>query len=369
MTMATTTTMAPASLHAAYLDKKTFGALDGLRALSIIAVLWHHTYEIPTGWAATRRGFLGVDLFFVISGFLIVTLLLRERERRGTISLKNFYLRRFLRISPVYYGLLLGLTVVFVTVGRHANMREAFFDDLPWALLYLSNWVGLKTFLEITWSLSSEEQFYLLWPPIERYARRFALPILLVLLVISQIIHFRLAESVMSSLGFAPHEPEMLRQTGFTPIMLGVLLAHGLQNPRAFTLLQQVLAPRIMPVVAVVIILGVCSLPIDDITGWPRLSVHLAMTLLVGSAVIREDHLLMPLLRLRPLVEIGVLSYGIYLFHMLCRHPVLSVQAKLGLSSPALTFVGTLGLTIVAAWLSFTFYEKRFLALKERFSA
>jgi peptidoglycan/LPS O-acetylase OafA/YrhL len=367
--MTLTTTADTATLHAAYLQKKTFGALDGLRALSIIAVLWHHTYEVPTGWAATQRGFLGVDLFFVISGFLIVTLLLRERERRGTISLKNFYLRRFLRISPVYYGLLLGLAVVFLTVGRSANMREAFFGDLPWALLYLSNWVGLKTFLEITWSLSSEEQFYLLWPPIERYVRRFALPILAVLLVISQIIHFRLAEGVMSSLGFAPHEPEMLRQTGFTPIMLGVLLAHGLHHPRTFAHLQRVLALRAMPVVAVVAVLGICSVPVADITGWPRLSVHLAMTVLVGSAVIREDHLLMPVLRLRPLVEIGVLSYGIYLFHMLCRHPVITVQTKLGLSSPALTFVGTLGLTVVVAWLSYTLYEKRFLALKERFSA
>jgi peptidoglycan/LPS O-acetylase OafA/YrhL len=363
------TTTTADDLHEAYLQKKTFGALDGLRAFSIIAVVWHHTWEVPTGWMATQRGFLGVDLFFVISGFLIVTLLMRERERRGTISLKKFYLRRFLRISPVYYGLLLGLAVVFLTVGRNANMRAAFFEDLPWALLYVSNWVGLKTFLEITWSLSSEEQFYLLWPPIERYARRFALPILLVLLVVSQVIHFRLAEGVMSSLGFAPHEPEMLRQTGFTPIMLGVLLAHGLHHPKAFAWLQRLLAPRATPIVAVLLIVGICSVPVADITGWPRLSVHLAMTLLVGSAVIREDHLLMPVLRLRPLVEIGVLSYGIYLFHMLCRHPVLSVQAKLGLASPAFTFVGTLVLTVVVAWLSYTFYEKRFLAMKERFSA
>ena len=72
--------------HNAYLNKKTFGALDGLRALSILAVLWHHTWEAPTWWKATERGFLGVDLFFVISGFLIVTLILRERARSGARS-------------------------------------------------------------------------------------------------------------------------------------------------------------------------------------------------------------------------------------------------------------------------------------------
>jgi peptidoglycan/LPS O-acetylase OafA/YrhL len=355
--------------HAEYLAKRSFGALDGLRALSIIAVVWHHTYEVPTGWPATQRGFLGVDLFFVISGFLIVTLLLRERARRGEISLKNFYVRRLLRIAPVYYGLLLGLAAGFLTVMRHSPMRDGFFSDLPWALVYLSNWVGLTTFLEITWSLSAEEQFYLLWPPIERFGRRLAIPILAVLLLVSQVIHFRLAEGVMQSLGFAPHEPEMLRQTGFTPIMLGVLLAHALHQPRAYAILRPLLAPRAVSVVALLMVVTIASVPVADITGLPRLAIHLAMTILVGSAVVREDHLLMPLLRLRPLVSVGVLSYGMYLFHMLGRHVVASVLARLGTSSPSLLFIGTLTVTIAVAAASYALYERRFLALKERFSA
>lgn len=355
--------------HAEYLATRSFGALDGLRALSIIAVVWHHTYEVPTGWPATQRGFLGVDLFFVISGFLIVTLLLRERDRRGAISLKKFYVRRLLRIAPVYYGLLLGLAAVFVTVGRNSAMRDAFFSDLPWAFLYLSNWVGLTTFLEITWSLSAEEQFYFLWPPIERFAPRKAVPILVALLIVSQVIHFRLAEGVMQGLGFAPHQPEMLRQTGFTPIMLGVLLAHGLHHPRTFALLRPLLAPRVVSVLACVAVLAIASVPVADITGFPRVAIHLAMTVLVASAVVREDHLLMPLLRLRPIVAVGVLSYGIYLFHMLSRHVVLAGLTRLGSSSPSLLFVGTLLMTVAVAAVSYALYERRFLALKERFNA
>jgi peptidoglycan/LPS O-acetylase OafA/YrhL len=355
--------------HTAYLNKKTFGALDGLRAVSILAVLWHHTWEAPTFWKATERGFLGVDLFFVISGFLIVTLILRERARSGAISLKNFYIRRFLRISPLYYGLLLALTVLLLTVGRQASMRDPFFADLPWALTYTSNWVGLTTFLTITWSLSAEEQFYLVWPPVERSLGRGVIPVLVVLLVVSQVIHFRLADGMLTSLGFAPHEPEMLRQTGFTPIMLGVLLAHGLHDPVWFTRLRGLLQPRWMPVVAMAIIMAICSIPGDDLTGWPRLSVHVAMTLLLGSAVVREDHLLMPLLKATPLVRIGVLSYGMYLLHMLCRHGSRVLLDKLGCPAEWPLFPVTLVVTVAVAWCSFTFYEKRFLKLKDRFSS
>jgi peptidoglycan/LPS O-acetylase OafA/YrhL len=355
--------------HGDYLAKKTFGALDGLRALSILAVVWHHTYEVPTGWWATDRGFLGVDLFFVISGFLIVSLLLRERDRRQTISLRDFYIRRFLRIFPLYYGFLFALTAVFLTIGRNANLRDAFFSDLPWALTYTSNWASLTTFLAITWSLSAEEQFYIVWPPLERFARRWALWILGVLLVVSQLIHFGFADGILAAMGFVSPEPMMLRQTTFTPIILGVFLAHALHHPQTFTRLEPVLGWRYTPVVAVAVIVGICSIPIHDITGWPRLSLHVMMTVLLGSAVIREDHALMPVLRFKPFVHIGILSYGIYLLHMLCRHVANAGLSALGVKALWPLFPVTLAITVAVAWVSFTFYEKRFLALKHRFSS
>ena len=364
-TTATTTT----TLHDEYVGRRTFGALDGLRALSILAVLWHHAWEAPTGWVATERGFLGVDLFFVISGFLIVTLLLRERDRRGVISLKNFYIRRLLRIFPVYYGLLALLVVAFLTVGRHANMRAGFFADLPWALTYTSNWVDLTTFLAITWSLSAEEQFYVVWPPIERFMRPAAMPLLWLLLLLGQLLHFGFFDGALASWGVSPREPRMLRETGFTPMLLGVLLAHGLHDRQWFNRLAPLLRWRPLPVFVVAAIVGVCSLPIADITGWPRLSLHILMTLLIASTVIREDHVLRAVLRLRVLVEIGVLSYGIYLLHMPVRIVIATVLGKLGLLHPPLLFGGVVVVTTVVAWLSFRFYESRFLKLKERFAA
>ena len=92
------------------------------------------------------------------------------------------------------------------------------------------------------------------------------------------------------------------------------------------------------------------------------------MTLLLGSAVVREDHLLMPLLTAPPLVRIGVLSYGMYLLHMLCRHGSRVVLDKLGCTAEWPLFPVTLAVTLAVAWLSFTFYETRFLKLKDRFA-
>lgn len=354
--------------HRLFTTKKTFGGLDGLRAFSILAVLWHHTYEIPTGWRATERGFLGVDLFFVISGFLIVTLLLRERDR-ASISLKNFYIRRFLRIFPVYYGVLIGLSLLFLTVGRNANMAPDFFKDLPWAATYTSNWVGLSTFLAITWSLSAEEQFYIVWPPVEKKLGKAVVPLLWGLLIVGQLIHFGFFDDAFAACcGLKSTEPEMLKQTGFTPIMLGVLLAHGLHDERWHARLAPVLGQRWMPFAAGAAVLAICTFAPLDLTGWPRLSIHVAMVVLVGSCVIREDHFAMPLLRLPPLVRIGLLSYGIYLLHMFCRHGCKAILDKLGVSTEPWLFPLTLIVTVVVAQISYTFYEQRFLKLKDRFT-
>ncbi|MDX6709941.1 MAG: hypothetical protein QOH96_957 [Blastocatellia bacterium] len=139
-------------------------ALDGLRGLAILLVITHHQL-IPL---SLKGGFLGVDLFFVLSGFLITTLLLTEFDAAKTISLGNFYARRALRLGP---ALLLYLLVCLI-VTYHTQMLE-WTHELKLvgiALVYSTNWriaLGWDAALDptaIIWSLSIEEQFYLLWP-------------------------------------------------------------------------------------------------------------------------------------------------------------------------------------------------------------
>ena len=144
--------------------------LDGLRAFAVIAVLLYHA-----GLSWIPGGFLGVEVFFVISGYLITALLLAEWHQRGSINLRAFWLRRARRLLPALYLMLL-VTLTFAVVflpGEVAKLRS----DAIAALGYVTNWylvfghesyfesVGRPSLLKHLWSLAVEEQFYLLWPP------------------------------------------------------------------------------------------------------------------------------------------------------------------------------------------------------------
>ena len=157
----------PSPSHKDYLACRYFAGLDGLRCLSITAVVWHHCLPANSSGIATR-GFLGVDLFFVLSGYLIVTLLLREKDRKGHISLKDFWLRRILRLVPAYYLALALLMLTYLVFKPNAPATAELLKSLPIYALYLSNWFSPQVpNLGPTWSLATEEQFYLVWPILE----------------------------------------------------------------------------------------------------------------------------------------------------------------------------------------------------------
>ena len=355
----------PVSAHSAYLARRHIGSLDGIRAAAILAVIWHHT-TTPIGWLPmTARGFLGVDFFFALSGFLIVMLLLRERDRNGDISLKNFYMRRTLRIFPVYYGLLFVLMIVFGLIARNSETGAEILRWMPFYLTYTSNFVNDETLLTVAWSLATEEQFYLVWPPLEKFIGRFTYPILAILLIINQLINYEiiLAEQ---------HARLEVLQSTFTPILLGVLLAHLLHKKASYDALAKLFSNRWMTAVFVVVLLILLNIfPVgSDISGTPRLLIHIAMLGFLASCVLQENHVLKPAMSVAPLVRIGQISYGMYLFHMFVVAVGSAVLGRLGLSGlPLVLFVGTLIGTIIVAELSFRFYETPFNKLKHRWSA
>jgi peptidoglycan/LPS O-acetylase OafA/YrhL len=178
--------------HDEFLNTRTFHDLDGLRAISVIAVVWHHTAALAfPDVHVLQQGLYGVDFFFAISGFLITTLLLREHRRTGRISYRRFLGRRALRIFPLFYVVL--ATYVLLTIATRRGTPEAteFFHNLPAFATYTSNWFvdlehGTSVTFYFAWSLATEEQFYLLWPPLlilllARWRRSVVAPIVAVL--------------------------------------------------------------------------------------------------------------------------------------------------------------------------------------------
>ena len=138
-------------------------SLDGLRAIAIVLVMLHHSPAMKAYFGAPRYGWVGVDLFFVLSGYLITGILVEAKG--GPNYYRNFYARRALRIWPLYFAVLIAITVVMPRVvhSEHFNVGLP-----PWYyFLLLQNLFftrALLTFLSPTWSLAVEEQFYLIWP-------------------------------------------------------------------------------------------------------------------------------------------------------------------------------------------------------------
>jgi peptidoglycan/LPS O-acetylase OafA/YrhL len=349
---------------------RLFGSLDGLRALSIVAVIWLHSWwETPyytrlEALPVLRQGFYGVQVFFVVSGFLITTLLLREMERYGTISLRDFYIRRALRIWPLYYAVL-AIYVVNALVFERGTVRAAsFLHYLPsfatftytWSIS--ANWPG--GMFNLAWTLSTEEQFYFFWPVVLRFLRGVWSSVLLIgIIALKLATDHHLTERELPP-GWLPTR---IVQSIAIPICPGVLLAQALHWERGFRLLYRLLGWKWSAPVMLVAML-VCLAPARP----PWLVAFLVTTALIGACVVREDNGLARLLRLKPVAFVGTVSYGMYLLNSLCMHGVRAMLERIGLAYPPVTFVFTLAVTVAAAYLSHRYYESRFLALKERFS-
>ena len=343
--------------HAAFRAQAVFGSLDGIRAISILAVIWHHARDLTADNSVFSRGFLGVDLFFVVSGFLIPTLLLRERERFGHVSLRGFYWRRFLRIFPPYY-LALGLyAAASVSVGARSSVAAAFWQELPYYLTYTSNWIHAEVY-GISWSLACEEQFYLVVPPLLLLLKTPTfLAAVVGFLVLNQACNFGVFDSWISAAHPGALSLEIL-QTTFTPIIMGVLLAFVMHSPQAFARVERVLvAGWFAPLTAA--LLGILvALPNSDISGTHRLAIHVVMTLVIAGCVASERNGLARVLRWAPLRRLGRLSYAIYLYHMIGLDLATRIVTALDVEATAVRVLATLVISWLMAEGSFALVER-----------
>jgi peptidoglycan/LPS O-acetylase OafA/YrhL len=348
-----------------YLSVRFFGSLNGLRFFCIFAVLWHHApiwTQVSDPQKLLTRGFLGVDFFFVLSGFLITTLLLREEDKAGQFSLKGFYWRRILRIIPVYFLVVSAISIYYIGIKGMDEYREL----VPFYYLFLSNFlIEDIPMLAPTWSLSVEEQYYLVWPMLLLLVPRRSILLLLLGLIVLNLIA---VTGGLRLVGIQPFEIQPLVFKMFTatyaPILIGSGVAVLLHKRESFQRLGQWVGYRwSSPVLFSALLVLIQTLP-EDMTGWPNLILHLSMALCLASIVIREDHHLRFIFQWSPFVRIGEISYGVYLYHLIGLHIATVSLAKFGADDGWLIFLVYSVVSIGIADLSFRFFETRFLKLR-----
>lgn len=305
--------------------------LDGLRAFSILAVLLDHIllHALPNNKAALDQflafGQLGVRIFFVISGFLITLLLLREFDEHGTISIRGFYERRIARIFPAFY---LYIAVVLLGTLTHVfNVdRSAFFAASTFTWNFVHFW---RHGAEVTrdfdllghfWTLSVEEQFYLFWPGClillgRRKALRLAIAgILFMPFLRLAAFHFLHPSSFQGALMYRFVQDELF---------WGVLLAFAVQNGLLDRLRNATVFRITAPWIAAVLLFGIC--PLLETNRAPQaMSSYLTPTLqgiatvtLVAWLLSGKGGLLRSLLESWPAVQLGLLSYSLYLWQQI----------------------------------------------------
>jgi peptidoglycan/LPS O-acetylase OafA/YrhL len=346
-------------------------SLDGLRALSIFLVLALHSLQrlevngpISYLWVGIFNGATGVFIFFVISGYLITSLLLREHEKRGSISLRGFYFRRAMRILPplyVYVGVLLLLGL--------AGKLPIFKLDIISALFFFHDYaLSLMWSLEHFWSLSIEEQFYLIWPLLLLYclrrpgaegrskASKIAIAIILIAPLV-RVVSFTLARHTVlhNSYGFHFHADSL---------MFGCLLAL-VQGTPVFERLYKFVT-KIWWIPPAAIVLSDClSARYQNYWDFPvgMTFCGVAISFFLLWCVRNPTSGVGRILNSRPIAHIGVLSYSIYIWQTLFLNP-----SNVSLFSPSLKLLYTLPFSwlaiLIVAELSYYVVERPSLRLR-----
>ena len=329
-----------------YRSRGAFPHLEGLRGIAVVLVLLHHlNQELPTG-AIVENGRYGVTIFFVLSGFLIASLLLRELAEFGRVDGKRFLVRRFARIVPAYAAVL-GLYLIAV-IGLDvftASNKDLFVDKLFSLLTFTSNWHESATEgpFFVSWSLGAEMQFYaLLILVVLAFGRRGAGA---VVGMAALVIVGRLAAA-----SFQGPEPTVWLLRGVEEsIWVGVLAAALLAQPGFRRHLDRWVSPSVVVGLLVSLFVLLSSGSIPHKHGPMSIAIALLSAACIVSAARSRR---VPLLANRLVEYLGARSYGIYLLHMIV---ILLLRKFLG---GAWTLVLVLPLSMLAAELLHRWVEK-----------
>lgn len=350
-------------------------ALDGLRGLAILLVLAFHTNRPHSTEVLFRYGWLGVDLFFVLSGFLITRILISSRESPKYFS--SFYVRRILRIWPVYFALLL-VVLIFERTGvfHYRATLACWLTQLTFTqnwYIALFGWDSASYWLGPTWSLGIEEQFYVIWPLlIRKLSTKVLKRICFTALLLSPVAR------ALASIYFAHDDGPMLTTfTHFDGICLGSLIALYYVSGAQLPSLRALVLSFVVGFGTFALLSARAPQAVYDAFAYSALAVGCAALLLASlpntSASFR---LVSSAFSFAPLRFIGKISYCLYLVHLAAfsiaeSHPFQRLLVHIPGHDPHgwSQIVANWLLSFVAATVSWYCYESPILKLKSRFTA
>ena len=343
-----------------------FPGLEGLRAVAALLVVFHHarTHRL---WGVLE-GWNGVTLFFVLSGFLITTLALREEDERGALRWRAFVVRRGFRILPIYFASLALYALVMYSVGFGGNHQSVFTHALPW---YLSPFPEVPFFTKthivfsLAWSLGIEEKFYLLWP-------------LLAFVVLRK--HARGRIGIALVLALAAQLPIVFSSGGravapYSAILVGCVLAFAMHHRHMFRLVTRLGSIPGLAVALSLLVTVHALTHVFDVTAagfrvsspYYYLPYSLAAALVVASLALQARGT--GIFRSRPFRFIGRVSYPLYLTHPIALGFAATVIAPGGVVTELAYLAVGLSLSLVLAYGLHRVIERPLIAVGKRGAA
>ncbi|HWE68546.1 MAG TPA: acyltransferase [Acidimicrobiales bacterium] len=356
-------------------QSRNWPSFDGIRAVSVLAIIMFHA-NYPS---FIKGGYVAVDLFFTVSGFLITWLLVSEFDKFGGISYRKFYTRRALRLFPALAVVIVALVILVLADGGLVAWRHLTLVGVPYVVLYTGNWaiafgnVLTLGLLSVTWTLAIEEQYYFLWPlalttMLKRIDRQRIAFFLLGVALLEQVVRFLLGFASVSVSEWA-QKSTLTHSDG---LLLGSALALMWTARASWKLWPaiekhaDVIGATSAVVLGAVMIVGAAGVHQYVTFLWITLGVYACAALII-ALVAKPDSWLSAILSWRPLVWVGKRSYGIYLWHF----AMIELVGTWNLPQRHVHFVRfvlEVALTFAIATVSYRFIELPFLNRKTRYS-